>query len=77
MPWLLLILLLTVVYGFTYTDVSVDLVQDSYTVGEGDGSVDVCVEIVAITPLNVLECEIVVALTTTDGAKAGNGITCT
>ena len=76
MPWLLLILLLTVVYGFTYTDISVGLVQDSYTVGEGDGSVDVCVEIVA-TPLNVLECEIVVALTTTDGAKAGNNITCT
>ena len=69
-------MVLTVVYGFTYTDVSVGLVQDSYTVGEGDGSVDVCVEIVA-TPLNVLECEIVVVLTTTDGAKAGNDITCT
>ena len=43
-------------------------------VDEGVGTIDVCVEIQA-TPASVLECEIVATLTTTDGPKAGKGIT--
>ena len=50
------------------------LEQNSYTVGEGDGTVAVCVEVMAAPAGASLECEVVAALTTTDGTKAGNGI---
>ena len=53
-----------------FSSVVLALEQSSYAVGEGDG-INVCVEIQA-TQANVLECEIVATLTTTDGPKAGN-----
>ena len=50
------------------------LEQSSYMVGEGDGTVAVCVEVMAAPAGANLECEIVAAMVTNDGAKAGNGI---
>ena len=59
---------------YAYTDFSqfvVGLEQTSFMVGEGDGNVRVCVEILATPASGNLECEIVAVLTTMDGV-AGN-----
>ena len=52
-------------------DATIRMQQTVYSVGEADGSVQVCVELVR-TPAGGLECELVVNLTISPGAKAGN-----
>ena len=51
-------------------DAMVQMDEDTYTVGEGDGSVDVCVEIGSV-PSGGLESELVVTLTISSGTKTG------
>jgi len=51
-------------------DATVQMDEDTYTVGEGDGSVEVCVEIGNV-PSGALECELVVNLTISSGTKTG------
>ena len=53
-----------------YIDATVQMDEDTYTVGEGDGSVEVCVEISNV-PSGALECELVVNLTISSGTKTG------
>ena len=50
-------------------DVTVAL-QMPASVGEGDGSVDLCVDLTGV-PTGGLECDIVLTLSPMDGAKAG------
>ena len=51
-------------------DAMVQMDEDTYTVGEDDGSVDVCVEIGSV-PSGGLESELVVTLTISSGTKTG------
>jgi len=51
-------------------DAMVQMDEDTYTVGEGDGSVEVCVEIGSV-PSGGLESELVVTLTISSGTKTG------
>jgi len=51
-------------------DAMVQMDEDTYAVGEGDGSVDVCVEIGSV-PSGGLESELVVTLTISSGTKTG------
>ena len=44
------------------------MVDDQYSVGEGDGSVEVCVELTSV-PAGGLACEIEVTLVFTEGTK--------
>ena len=44
--------------------------EDTYTVGEGDGSVEVCVEIGSV-PSGGLECDLEVTLMISSGTKTG------
>jgi len=53
-----------------HIDAMVQMDEDTYTVGEGDGSVDVCVEIGSV-PSGGLESELVVTLTISSGTKTG------
>ena len=52
-------------------DATIRMQNTVYSVGEADGSVQVCVELVC-TPAGSLECALVVNLTISPGAKAGN-----
>ena len=49
------------------------MVDDQYSVGEGDGSVDVCVELTSV-PAGGLECEIEVTLVFNEGTKTSKYI---
>ena len=46
------------------------MAQSEYTVGEGDGSVEVCVEASGV-PAGGLECDLTISLALTDGIKTG------
>ena len=50
-------------------DATVQMADDQYSVGEGDGSVEVCVELTSV-PAGGLEFEIEVTLVFTEGTKA-------
>ena len=66
-------LISTVVITCAYFTPPVAVIQMSapnYLVGEGDGSVEICVELTSL-PAGGLECEISVTLNFTDGVKAG------
>ena len=47
---------------------TVQVVDDQYSVSEGDGSVEVCVELTSV-PAGGLECEIEVTLVFNEGTK--------
>lgn len=47
------------------------MAASEYSVGEGDGSVEVCAELTSV-PVGGLECEISVTLAFSDGTKTGN-----
>ena len=51
-------------------DAMVQMNEDTYTVGEDDGSVEVCVEIGSV-PSGGLEGELMVTLTISSGTKTG------
>ena len=53
---------------FTPTVAAVEMAESHYSVGEGDGSVEVCVELTSL-PAGGLECEISVTLDFNDGTK--------
>ena len=52
------------------SDVTVKMAEREYTVGEGDGSVEVCVEASGV-PAGGLECDLTISLALTDGTKTG------
>ena len=53
-----------------FTDATLGFDQPSYQIAEGDGSVDVCVDISDV-PSEGADCNITVYLATSDGVKAG------
>ena len=63
------IVMITCVY-YTPPVATVGMEEPFYSVGEGDMSVEVCVELTSL-PAGGLECEIDVTLNFNDGPKAG------
>ena len=55
-------------YDIMISDVTVKMAESEYTVGEGDGSVEVCVEASGM-PAGGLECDLTISLALTDGIK--------
>ena len=66
MDWLFCILLL---FPFTVNDVMIGMVETTVSVNEAAGSVDVCAVIVDLP--GELQTDLTVALSTTNGSKAG------
>ena len=66
MDWLFCILLL---FPFTVDDVMIGMAETTVSVNEADGSVDVCAVIVELP--GELQTDLTVALSTTNGSKAG------
>ena len=62
--------MITVYIYFTPPVAAVEMSEPNYSVGEGDSSVEVCVELTSL-PAGGLECEIVVVLDVSAGTKTG------